>query len=268
MLVDTHAHLEAVENLEESLARAKEAGVGAIITIGTSIESSKKAIEIAEKYSTDSLKIFATVGIHPYDAQAEIEENGLKQCIRDLAELAITSKKIVGIGEAGLDYYNEGDKRPPTTSDEKAEQKKLLQEQVKIANNLNLPLVVHCRGAWEEIFNVLTKNDLKSAILHSFTGKAENAKTALSHGYFISYSGIVTFKNASNVQTAAMETDRSLILLETDSPYLSPEPFRGQKNESANVRITASYLANLLNVSEKDFFETTTENARRAFRLW
>lgn len=275
MLVDTHAHLEAVENLEQSLKHAKEAGVDAIITIGTSVASSQKAIDIAEKYSIGQLKIFATVGIHPYDAQAEIEEKGLEQCIKELRALATTSKKIVGIGEAGLDYYKEADKpsfsankRPATTDDEKALQKKLFSEQIKIANNLNLPLVVHCRNAWNEIFDELTRADLKKAVLHSFTGSGQDAKAATALGYFVSFSGIVTFKNAVDIQDAAKLLQRDRLLVETDAPYLSPEPFRGQKNESANARITASYLANLLDVAEKDFFEITTENARKAFDLW
>ena len=103
-LVDTHAHLETVENLEEILKHAKTAGVGAIITIGTSVGSSREAIDIAEKYSSDDLKIFATVGMHPFDSQGEIEEKGVEACVREISELATTSKKVVGIGEAGLDY--------------------------------------------------------------------------------------------------------------------------------------------------------------------
>jgi len=271
MLVDTHAHLEAVDNLEESLLHAKTAGVGAIITIGTSVASSQKAISIAEKYSSDELGIFATVGIHPYDAQAEIESMGIDRCVKQIAELATTSKKIVGIGEAGLDYYLEQEnlnRKQETTDEDKIFQRKLLGEQIKIANDLNLPLVVHCRNAWDEIFEVLTRDNLKKAVLHSFTGSAQDAKAATALGYFVSYSGIVTFKNATDIQAAAKQTERSMILVETDSPYLSPEPFRGQKNESANVRITASYLANLLDVSEEDFFESTTQNALKAFRLW
>lgn len=268
MLVDTHAHLEAVENLDEVLKHARGAGVAAIVTIGTSVQSSHQAIDIAEKYSSDDLKIFATVGLHPFDSKNEIETKGLGICVSEITDLATTSKKIIGIGEAGLDYYGVDEKREQTTDEEKVFQKKLLKEQIKISNSLKLPLVVHCRNAWDEIFNELDKGNLKEAVFHSFTGKVEDAKAAFTLGYFVSFSGIVTFKNAKGIQEAAKAVPLDKILLETDSPYLTPEPFRGQKNESANVRITGSFLSNLLNLSESDFFKKTSQNAQNAFKLW
>lgn len=268
MLIDTHAHLESVENLEEVLRHSRDAGVGAIVTIGTSVQSSRQAIDIAERFSNDDLKIFATVGLHPFDSKTELEEKGLEVCIRELADLATTSKKIVGIGEAGLDYYGAGEKRPATDEDEKEFQKKLLKHQVKLANSLNLPLVVHCRNAWDEIFGELTGGDLKKAIFHSFTGNAADAQAAVALGYFVSFSGIATFKNAADIQASVTSVPVDKILVETDSPYLSPEPFRGQKNESANVKIVASFLSNLLSTRESDFFEKTSQNAQKAFNLW
>lgn len=275
-LVDTHAHLEAVENLEEVLKHAKAAEVGAIITIGTSVGSSREAIDIAEKYSSDDLRIFATVGLHPFDSRGEIEEKGLEVCVSELADVATTSKRIVAIGEAGLDYYQVGDpstdlrasKRPVTSDDDKEYQKKLLKSQIKIANDLDLPLVVHCRNAWDEIFDELSKAELKRAVFHSFTGKVADAQAAAALGYFVSFSGIVTFKNASDIQDAAKAMPSDKILVETDSPFLTPDPFRGQKNEPANVKITASFLSNLLKIGESDFIAQTTQNAQKAFNLW
>jgi len=268
MLVDTHAHLETVENLDEFLKHAKAAGVGAIITIGTSIKSSRLAIDIAEKYTDDNLNIFATVGLHPFDCRDEIEMNGFDACILEIKSIIGTSKKIVGIGECGLDYYQEGEKRHETTFDEKTFQKRLFKEQAVIANSLNLPLIIHCRNAWNEIFDEVTKANVKKAVFHSFTGSGEDAKAAVALGYFVSFSGIVTFKNAEDIQVAAKAMPIDKILVETDSPYLSPEPFRGQKNESANVRITASFLSNLLNARESYFFDLTSQNAKKAFGLW
>lgn len=276
-LADTHAHLEAVENLEEILKHAKAAGVGEIITIGTSVGSSQEAINIAEKYTSDDLKIYATVGMHPFDSRGEIEEKGMEACVREISQLATTSKKIVGIGEAGLDYYLEpsdtsmklsASQRPVTSDDDKTYQKKLLSDQVRVANKVNLPLVVHCRNAWDEIFDELAKAELKLAVFHSFTGKVADAQAAVALGYFVSFSGIVTFKNAKDIQEAAKCVPNDKILVETDSPFLSPEPFRGQKNEPANVKITASFLSNLLGIRERDFITQTTQNAQKAFNLW
>lgn len=268
MLVDTHAHLEAVENLEESLKHAKAAGVSAIITIGTSVKSSMQAIDIAEKYTHDDLKIFATVGLHPFDSRNEIEELGKDKCLMEIKRLAGTSKKIVGVGECGLDYYKEGDKRPETSGDDKLFQKKLFQDQALIADILNLPLIIHCRNAWNEIFDEIAKYNVKRAVFHSFTGNAGDMKAAIALGFYVSYSGIVTFKNAVQIQEAARLIPVEKLLIETDSPFLTPDPFRGQKNESANVKITASFLSNLLNTPESDFFKKTTQNAQNAFNLW
>ncbi|KKR78178.1 MAG: Mg-dependent DNase [Candidatus Curtissbacteria bacterium GW2011_GWA1_40_9] len=270
-LVDSHAHLEAVENLEEVLEHAKAAGVGSIVSIGTSLNTSRRAIDIAEKYSSDDLRIFATVGMHPFDSKGEIEDKGVEACMRELTDLASTSKKIVGIGEAGLDYYGQGDMRSPTGDTEKEFQKKLFCAQVKIANDNILPIVVHCRNGWDEIFQLLSKDSgqppMLRGVFHSFTGGYNEAKKAVGLGFYISFSGIVTFENAVNIQEAARIVPGELILLETDSPFLSPEPFRGQKNEPTNVKIIASFLAKLRNIQESDFCTQTTKNAQKAFKL-
>ena len=192
--VDTHAHLEAVDDLDGVLERAKNVGVGKIVTIGTSMETSKKAVKIADPPShkvTDASKlwrrsasegqgntpvIYATVGIHPKDGKGDIEKFGLFQCINTLKQIVRSSKKVVGVGEAGLDYHltsdpstspsatssgpsGSGQAKQLTTDKEKDFQRELFREQIKLAAQLKLPLVIHCRNAWEEIFDLLSKHN-------------------------------------------------------------------------------------------------------------
>jgi TatD DNase family protein len=271
-LVDTHTHLEAVDNVEEVLEHAKSAGVDKIITVGTTLLSSRIAIDISEKRSTEELKIYAAVGLHPFDCQTDIAEKGLKKCVEELEGLATTSKKIVAIGEAGLDFYGPGDKRPQTVQTEREFQFKLFGGQLKIAEKLNLPIIIHCRNGWDDIFRVMSVDfgpiPKRRGVFHSFTGGINDAKNAVNLGFYVSFSGIVTFKNGSTVQEAVKIVPIDKILVETDSPFLAPEPFRGQKNESANVKITASFLANLLKIKEDDFSSQTSKNAQNLFGLW
>lgn len=272
MLVDTHAHLENNENLAEILEHAKAAGISSIVTIGTTLRTSRIAIEIAERHSSDELKIFAAVGLHPFDCQADIAEKGLRGCVQELANLATTSKKIVAIGEAGLDFYGPGDKRPQTVETEREFQFNLFGSQLKIADFLNLPIVIHCRNGWEDIFRLLSIDfgpiPKRKGVFHSFTGGVGEVKKAVGLGFYVSFSGIVTFKSSQAIQDSAKVVPRDKILVETDSPFLTPEPYRGQKNEPCNVKMTASFLANLLKFREDEFFAQTSKNAQNAFVLW
>ncbi len=272
MLVDTHAHLEVLENLPLVLENAKRAGVSKIITIGTSIASSKRAIDLAEKFSDSDLGIFATVGIHPFDGKDDVDTLGVEKAVGTLAELASTSKRVVGVGESGLDYYtSDNDKRPTTTDDERNLQRKLFGTQAKLADELNLPLIVHCRNGWDEIFEILTRgtwNLTCGGVFHSFVGSVQDLQAAAALGFYVSFSGIVTFSNAQNIQGAARTADISKMLLETDSPYLTPEPFRGQKNEPCNVKIIADFLANLKGLQFGDLYDKTSKNAEKLFNLW
>ncbi len=269
MLVDSHAHLELFEDLEEVLARAKEAGVSKIVTIGTSLETSKRAIQIAENFTTTELEIYATCGIHPNDGAEEVNNLGLIDVMKKLKEISKSSKKVVGIGECGLDYFFEGSRK--TSDSEKEFQRKLFGEQIKLAANVGLPLVVHCRNAWEEIFELLTINHKKltnlRGVFHSFTGGVNDAKKAVDLGFHVSFSGIVTFKNAPDIQEAALKTPLDRILIETDSPFLTPEPLRGSQNEPKNVRIMGQFLAKHLNLSIGKIEALTTTNANSLFKL-
>ena len=278
MLFDSHAHLDfttspsggaIVDDLEKMLERAKRVDVSKIVTIGTSVECSKKCIEIAEKYSEDDLEIFATCGIHPEDGKSDIEKYG-DRLMDELRKVAQSSKKVVGIGECGLDYYLEKSERQKVTSgDEKEFQRKLFEEQIRLAIDLDLPLVVHCRNGWDEIFEVISKHKISklSGVFHSWTGNVDAMTKALDLEFYISFSGIVTFKNAPAIQEVARKAPIDKILVETDSPFLTPDPFRGQKNEPSNVKITAAFLTDLKGLPFGDFCDQTSKNAEKLFNL-
>ena len=307
-LIDTHCHLDFTEDKKGWIERAKEAGVGKIINVGTSIEGSRKSVRIAEQRRTDT-RIYASIGIHPQDGEGDVKKYGpLGKCVDELRKIAESSKRVVAVGEIGLDYYLEGGQRPVTSDQEKKFQRELFREQIKLAQELDLPILVHCRNAWEEIFEIISKeqnshpefisgsnkktpkqnqipkqvfdpegsqtrwvrddtvsNDRGElrGLFHSWTGDWEAAKKALDLGFYISFSGIVTFKNAPLVQEVAKKVPLDRILVETDSPFLSPEPHRGMQNEPKNVIITARFLAQLRSVSLATIEEVTSENAGR-----
>lgn len=274
MLVDSHAHLDFLpkdRTIEAVLSAAKDNGVNQIICIGTSIEASKKSIEIAERFSGKDIQIYASCGIHPQDGKEEIKKHSLYRCIDLLKQITTSSRRVVAIGECGLDYFLNGDSRGPTTDDDKEFQRELFKAQVKLACDLNLPLVVHCRNAWEEIFSLLTTDyglhTRPRGVFHSWTENIEAVKKALDLGFYISFSGIVTFKNAQEIQEAAKIVLLDRMLVETDSPFLAPEPIRGSQNEPANVKITADFLASLLSMQPDDLYAATVENAQKLFGI-
>jgi len=279
MLVDSHAHLEVIDDLEGTLDRAKDAGVSKILAIGASIETSKRAVEISDKLSTDDLAIYAAVGIHPKDGRADVEKFGLLRCFETLKQIAGSSNRVVAIGECGLDYYL-GSRGPSmglrasqgleTSEKERSFQRELFEGQIKLAADLGLPLIIHCRNAWDDVFKLLTINHKllpNRGVFHSWTGDWEVAQKALGLGFYISFSGIVTFKNAREIQEVAKKAPLERILIETDSPYLSPEPFRGRKNEPKNVKITAQFLAKIRGLPFAKIADVTTGNAEKLFRL-
>ncbi len=276
MFVDSHAHLDFLDDLNFVLDRAKQAGVSKIVTIGTSIECSRKCIEIAEKYSDKDLQIYATCGIHPEDGIGDVKKYGsVEKIIAELSMLAKTSDRVVGIGECGLDYYLDGHRK--TSDTDKKFQRELFGAQIKLTADLDLPLVVHCRNGWEEIFEIIkasgsdpvqgaTLNNLRG-VFHSWTGNWQAAQKAIELGFYISFSGIVTFKNASLIQEVAGKVQADRILVETDSPFLAPVPLRGQKNEPENVKIIASFLADLRNLSLNALTSFASLNAQKLFKL-
>ncbi|MGA1980491.1 MAG: TatD family hydrolase [Sedimentisphaerales bacterium] len=253
-LIDTHCHLtfeELADDVEGVIERSKAAGVVGWITVGTDPEHNRKAVELAERFEN----MYATVAIHPHDAKTVTAD-----ILKELRELG-NNNKVVAIGETGLDYHYNHSKPK--------DQLRAFVSQLKIAKDLNLPVIAHCREAFDETMEILEQfGDVKKVVFHCFSGSAEQAKIVLDKGYFISFTGVVTFKNAEAVREAAQIVPIDRLMVETDCPYMSPEPMRKQKiNEPALMVHTAKRLAELRKMDLADFAEAVTATSRAFFDL-
>lgn len=252
MFIDSHAHLEWESyepDFEEMLNRAKEAQVEKILNIGTTLEHCKKGLAISEKH----LHIFQAIGIHPHEVK-----NLPKNYIDQLKSFA-KSSKVVAVGEIGLDYFYEHSDRDT--------QLKCFEEQIQLAKDLALPLSIHCREAFEDAFSVLDKFKNIKGVFHCFTGTWEDAQKALDRNFYISISGIVTFRKAHMLQEVVKKLPLEKMLIETDAPFLAPEPYRGKRNEPAFVVHTAKKISELKNISIETVAKETTKNAKDLFKL-
>jgi TatD DNase family protein len=244
---DTHCHTHehiAETGSDELLARAREAGVERFVVIGTDAATSAQAVKVASTRAD----VWATVGLHPHDAT---------QGAATVDQL-VASDRVVAVGECGLDYHYENSPR--------AEQREAFAHQIALARRHGLSLVVHTRDAWSDTFDVLDSEGApESTIIHCFTGGADEARACLDRGAYLSFSGIVTFKNAGDIREAALLCPADRILVETDSPFLAPVPHRGRPNEPAWVTVVGEAVAHLRGVDPETFAATTTANALRAF---
>ncbi|HID39535.1 MAG TPA: TatD family deoxyribonuclease [Calditrichaeota bacterium] len=253
MLIDTHAHLDFDvydEDRELVIQRAIENDVQGIITIGTDAKTSEQAVLLAEKYAA----VFAAVGIHPTDCDQASEKDYAR--IAELAE----HEKVVAIGEVGLDYYH---MRAP-----KEVQKKAFIRQIELAQKLKRPLIIHNRDSHEDLYAVLTETDAgkTSGVLHSFSGDEAFLEKILLEHFYVSFTGNITFKkSSSDLLVKAAPLDR--LLLETDSPFLTPVPLRGKRNEPAFIVHTAEKIAELKDLPLDEVGRVTSENAIQLFRL-
>ena len=254
-LTDTHCHL-TFEPLADDVAavvqRSREAGVTGWITVGTSLADSRAAVELAGRYDD----MYATVGIHPHDAK-DADEPSLA-ALKSLA----AREKVVAIGETGLDFHYNFSKQP--------DQKRVFAAHLEMAKALDLPVVVHSRNAFDETLEILDAHGggLKGVVFHCFGGTAEQANELLERGYCISFTGVVTFKNAETSRQAVKVVPLDRLMVETDCPYMSPEPVRKQKpNEPALMVHTARLLAELKGVGVEELSAATGETARRFFGL-
>ena len=251
-LFDSHAHYNDEkfdQDREEVISEIYNSGVTRIVCAGYNIESSKQAIKIAEKYDY----IYCTVGISPNDMEDYSVDN-----LKILEELA-KHKKVVAIGEIGLDYY--------WNKENKELQKEVFIKQIEIANKINKPIVIHTREAVQDTINVLKDNMVnKKGVFHCCPLNPELIKEGIKLGYYISFSGNVTFKNAKS-ERAIKEVPLDKILIETDSPYLSPEPMRGKRNDSRNVKFVASKIADILELNVTDIAAKTYNNANTIFEI-
>ena len=254
MLIDTHAHLDFPEfsaDLDAVLERAKQAGVREVVTIGIDLSSSQKAVELADAYP----EIYATVGIHPHDAFPLKEKE-----ILALETMAL-NKRVVAIGEVGLDYYR--DRQP------RAVQRQCLRQQLEVATKTHLPVVFHVREAHEDFLSIIKDYAaaLEGGVLHCFSGDWAIARRCLDLGFYLSIPGTVTFPKAGVQQEVVRRAPLDRLLVETDAPYLAPVPYRGKVNEPAFVRYTAQKVAELRGCSLAEVADQTTANAHKVFRI-
>ena len=251
-MIDSHCHLDhepLLSNLNDIIIRSKAVGIKKILTICTTLESFDKIKNIVKK---DDI-IYGTYGIHPHEAKNyKIEYDLIVNEIQN-------NSKIIGIGETGLDfYYNHSDK---------IDQIKSFEEHIKAAKILNIPLIIHSRNAENETFEILSeyKKDKLKILMHCYTGSKKFAEKLLDLNAFFSASGIITFKNSQELQETFSFIPLEKLLIETDSPFLAPEPNRGKKNEPSFVKFTANKLASIKKIPITDLIETTTKNFNRLF---
>lgn len=257
MLIDSHAHLNfdpfKPEEIDEILFRAQENKVETIINIGAGegVEGNLRAVELARNYPN----IFSTIGIHPHDAKIVDEK-----IVNDLENLT-AEKKVVAIGEIGLDYYYEH-------SDADI-QKKVFRQMIQLAKKVKLPISIHVRDAYEELYQILEEENgfEYGGVIHCFSGDWNFARKMIEKGFYVSFSGIITFKKAADLREVVLKTPTEFILVETDSPYLTPEPHRGKRNEPAFVKIVAEKIAEIKKLTLEDVARTTSLNTRRLFHL-
>ncbi|MGZ3514233.1 MAG: TatD family hydrolase [Thermodesulfobacteriota bacterium] len=254
MLIDSHAHLEMPDfkkDLETTIQKAKDLGVEYIFTVGTEEKDWKRALEIAHSHSS----IYAILGVHPHNAK-EINDQTyplLRELCRD--------KKVRALGEMGLDFFRNLSPRET--------QLKRFREQIGLAKKLGLPIVVHDREAHQETLEILKSENAEECrgIIHCFSGDYEMAKICIGMGFYISIPGTITFKNAEGLREIVKKIPLESLLVETDAPFLTPEPFRGKRNEPGYVRYTAQKLAEIKKISFEKVAEVTSGNALRVYGI-
>lgn len=253
---EQHAHYNDEkfdEDRDEIIKQVYDAGVTSLVNAGYSIESSKQAIELAEKYSF----IYATCGVSPNDIPENKEE--MEKQLEEVKILIKSSKKVVAVGEIGLDYY--------WNKENKELQQYAFIEQIKIANEMNLPIVIHTREAVDDTLNIVRniEKPVKQSVFHCCPLNRELVKQALELGFYISLAGPITFKNSKNADEIIEMIPKDRILIETDSPYLSPEPKRGKRNDSRNLIYMAEKIASIKNISLEEVEKITFENAKKLY---
>ena len=244
-LTDSHCHLNHADfgdDADAVVLRALDAGVSRLVTIGTRLEDTAELIALTRKYP----QVFATVGVHPeYVAERDVSAD-------EIAQAATSDEKIIALGEAGFDYFYDPDTREA--------QRKLFKNHLIAARETKLPLVIHTRCAERDTIDALTEFPDVTGVLHCFSSNAELAKFGLEQGWYLSASGILTFKKAQELRGIFADVPLNRLLVETDAPYLAPVPYRGKRNEPSFVVKTAEMLAEIKGVSLEELAKITTEN--------
>ena len=253
-LFDSHCHLENgrfEEDLPEVMARMKDAGVNRCILAGSDMETSEQIVALTKEHA----HVYGVVGIHPHDAKTWTDD-----CAERLAQW-VKEERIVGIGEIGLDYYYDHSPRDV--------QKEVFVKQLLLARELEMPAVFHVRDAHGDVLDLLRANrsQLPAGVVHCYSGSVESAREYLDMGFYISFAGPITFKNANKLLDAAKYVPADRILVETDSPYLAPVPMRGRRNEPTFVQYVAQTIAELRGVSAQEMAQTAFENTCRLFGI-
>lgn len=253
MLFDTHAHFEDDQfdnDRDEVLKSLKEYGVGNICNVGSSMESSRAGSALAEKYDF----VYASVGVHPSETgdltEADMEE------LKTLA----SNPKVCAIGEIGLDYHYPDDAKPEI-------QRKWFIRQIELAKELNMPIIVHDRESRGEGLEILKEHKVSNGVVHCFSGSAETAREIVKLGMMVSFTGVLTFKNARRAVEACAAVPLERLMIETDCPYMAPEPHRGKRNFSGYVEFVARKMAEIKNVSYEEIVRITEENAKRFYGI-
>ncbi|MFQ3574559.1 MAG: TatD family hydrolase [Thermodesulfovibrionales bacterium] len=254
-MIDTHCHLDMTEfdaDRDEVISRAKEHGIEAIISVGADIPASLAAIEIAKRYES----VYVAVAVHPHDARLVDDSSfqTIDQLLRSRHE-----NKIVALGEIGLDYFHKHSSRQ--------EQISVFERFLDIATTYDIPVIIHNRDADEDMRAILSASKIKKAVLHCFSSDKKMAEWTIKRGFLLSFAGNITFKKSHHIREIASTIPDEHIMLETDAPYLSPEPLRGKRNEPAYMINTARLLAELRGVTLEDIDRITTLNAKRFFSI-
>lgn len=252
MYFDTHTHLDDEKfdpDRELVIENLKKEGVSLAVNVGADLTSSKNSIALAEQYDF----IYAAVGVHPNEV-GEMQDEDL-ETLTNMTK----HKKVVAIGEIGLDYHYDEPGRDV--------QKLWFEKQLRLAQTLNMPFVVHDRDAHQDTLELLKKVGYYNGVMHCFSGSCEMAKILLDLGFYISIAGQVTFKNAPKVKEVAKMVPADRLFIETDSPYLTPEPHRGERNNSANVKFTCAKIAELKGISAEELAKVTLENGKKFYGI-
>ena len=249
-MIDTHCHISCdyYSDIDNLIDKIKTSGVECVITNGCNKKSNLEVLELVNNYDS----IYGAIGLHPTELSNNVDDD-LKW-----VDEHINYDKIVALGEIGLDYHY--------PNYDKELQQYAFKKQLEIAEKYNKPVIVHSRDAIEDTYNILSQYNVKG-VIHSFSSSLEMANRFIKLGFYIGVGGVVTFKNAKNIVNVIENIECKYILLETDAPYLSPEPYRGMKNDSSNIPIIAEKIADIKNISFDDVVKITSDNARRLFDL-
>lgn len=253
-LVDSHCHLTyepMFSNLDQLILDCEKENISSLLSISTNLDTAERSIEIANKYE----KIYTSIGLHPLEVKKNSKD------LNKILNLPIVSKKIIAIGECGLDYYR--------YNDNKKEQISAFEQQIAFAGKNNLPVIIHTRSANQDMLSIL-KNHRESKIkflIHCFSENLSFCEEVLNLGCYVSFSGIVTFKNAKEIQKCAKIVPLNKLMIETDSPYLSPEPMRGKSNNPTNVKYVAEKISEIKKISLDEIKNKTTENFNYFFSI-